>query len=567
MDEQRKLSWVVGIVVFSAFLEIVGLALVIPISKIIADFSAFTSAGWFAPIYIWIGSPDKSKTIAYFLAFFLLFYLLKNLIHYLSLRYQYKFVFGMRNRLSISLFESYMRLPFEAFSDINSSYRLNMISSEVNVFTGSVILPLIVAFADALVALFLIFFLLANEPLPTLIVMSIITGSMVVIVMLFRGSLPKLGSRRRFHETKRIQIARQAFEGFREIKIASALPSVTKEYGEHSLGSTEAVREINIISASPRIFIEFIMILALVVFAFYTLLADMAPAEAGTIIALFGLAGIRLMPSASRISGTFQQVRAARDTIDAIYQELIVHNQEIDRKDTSQPEKAAPLSFEKDIRFKGVHFVFSDRKVKLLDNVNLTFHKNKCYGLVGPSGSGKTTMIDMLIGLYDPAQGTVEVDGSSLSDCRPLWWKNIALVSQNSVMIDDTIRANIAFGVDQVDEVKMLKSIDFAGLTDLVAALPHGLNTNLGEQGAFLSGGQKQRIGIARAFYFDREVLIFDEATSALDKNTEADIIASISTMLGKRTIFIVSHGDNILTLCDEIIKLPDCTVTKGTHL
>ena len=193
-----------------------------------------------------------------------------------------------------------------------------------------------------------------------------------------------------------------------------------------------------------------------------------------------------------------------------------------------------------------------------MKNVSLKINKGEAIALIGASGAGKTTLADILLGLLTPEQGDVIVDGKSIFDHRDIWAGMVGYVPQSLFLLDDTIRNNIAFGIpeDEIDDTKVLRALDEAQLKDMVARLPQGLDTNLGEQGLKISGGQRQRIAIARALYFEPDILILDEATSALDTDTETAVMESVEALHGRKTLVIVAHRLSTIHKCDKIYEI-----------
>ena len=212
---------------------------------------------------------------------------------------------------------------------------------------------------------------------------------------------------------------------------------------------------------------------------------------------------------------------------------------------------------------KDLEFNYSQENI--LKNINIKIKKNTVIGLFGKSGSGKSTLVDLILGLRNPSKGKILIDNEKdINDLGQDWRNIIGYVPQNLYLLDDTLKKNIALGInlESIDELKILKAIKSSQLENFVKNnLDKGLETSVGERGVRLSGGQKQRIGIARALYKDPEILIFDEATSALDHDTEKKIIDTINTLKNKKTIIIISHRLSALNICDTIYELKDKTI------
>lgn len=184
--------------------------------------------------------------------------------------------------------------------------------------------------------------------------------------------------------------------------------------------------------------------------------------------------------------------------------------------------------------------------------------KGEAIALVGPSGTGKTTLADIIMGLLKPLKGDILVDGKSVFDMPDEWGKMIGYVPQNSYLIDDTIRNNVAFGVseEEIDEQKVMRALEQAQIKDFVEGLEQGVDTLVGEAGICFSGGQRQRIAIARALYDDPDILVLDEATSALDNETEKALMESIENLYGQKTMIIIAHRLSTIEKCDSVYEV-----------
>jgi ABC-type multidrug transport system fused ATPase/permease subunit len=218
------------------------------------------------------------------------------------------------------------------------------------------------------------------------------------------------------------------------------------------------------------------------------------------------------------------------------------------------------LHLEKEISLKDITFAYPDAEVNIFTDANMVVPKGKSVGIMGPSGAGKSTIVDVLLGLLHVKSGEVLCDGSNIFSNYDSWLAQIGYIPQSIYLVDESIRANIAFGIDedQIDDNRIWEVMKEAQLADFVKSLPEGLDTRIGDRGVRLSGGQRQRIGIARALYHNPEILVFDEATSALDNETEAAVMEAINSFHGKKTMVIIAHRLNTIANCDIIYEVKD---------
>jgi ABC-type multidrug transport system fused ATPase/permease subunit len=269
------------------------------------------------------------------------------------------------------------------------------------------------------------------------------------------------------------------------------------------------------------------------------------------------------MPSANRLLTALQSVRFAAAVIDLIDKELSAGLGE------RPADKGEPIHFDRDIALRDVSYLYPNAAGPSLRNITFHIGKGESIGLVGTSGAGKSTLVDVLLGLLTPTSGQILVDGKDVQDGLRNWQDLFGYVPQSIFLTDDTLRRNVAFGLrdEDIDDEAVRRALDAAQLTDLVASLPAGMSTLVGERGIRLSGGQRQRIGIARALYHNPPVLVFDEATSALDMETETGIMESISALKGSRTMIIVAHRLSTVENCDRIYRLEDGRIADDPPL
>jgi ATP-binding cassette, subfamily B, bacterial PglK len=274
-------------------------------------------------------------------------------------------------------------------------------------------------------------------------------------------------------------------------------------------------------------------------------------------LGVFGIASLRLMPSANLISTGLMKMRFSRHSISRLSADLQeLEHQELYRK-THSTTKKSKNDFQ-DFIISEAHFNYQNTKFPALRNISLKISAGESIGLIGPSGSGKTTLVDLLLGLLEPQEGDLYYNGKRLNDSLTEWRSQIAYLPQEVFLIDDTLRQNVALGVEdkKIDDLQVVQALEQARLMDHVNQLPKGVNTLLGERGVRFSGGQRQRVAIARAFYHQRSVLIMDEATSALDNYTEQEIVEEIKHFKGKKTMIVVAHRLTTVQHCDRIYKL-----------
>ena len=236
------------------------------------------------------------------------------------------------------------------------------------------------------------------------------------------------------------------------------------------------------------------------------------------------------------------------------------HQKDVDTDILFLKKEIEPMDFSKEVKLENITYRYPNTEVNILENASVSIPIGKSIGFIGPSGAGKSTTVDILLGLLEPQKGKVTVDGIDIRTNLPGWYARIGYVPQMIFMLDDTIRNNVAYGVDEkdIDEEQVWYALREAQMDEFVRGLPDGLDTSIGERGVRISGGQRQRLGIARALYTEPEIMIFDEATSALDNDTESAIMEAIERLHGKKTLVIIAHRLTTIEKCDAVYRVEE---------
>jgi ABC-type bacteriocin/lantibiotic exporter with double-glycine peptidase domain len=271
------------------------------------------------------------------------------------------------------------------------------------------------------------------------------------------------------------------------------------------------------------------------------------------------MAAFRIMPSINRIIGNVQNLRFSLPTIEKLYEECKLFTVDLENKNESF------LDFQKEIKVDNISYSYPGVAIANLSNISFSIPVGKSIGFIGGSGAGKTTLIDIILGLLSPSQGSILVDGKDIALNMRAWQNIIGYIPQDIYLTDDTMRNNIAFGLhkDEINDLWVKDALVKAELKEFIDSLPDGLDTMVGEHGVRLSGGQRQRIGIARALYHKPNVLVMDESTSSLDNTTESKVMQSINTLHGEKTIIIIAHRLSTIKYCDYIYKLKNGKIIK----
>ena len=557
VSERKKFCIVVVLSLISALFDIIGLSAIVPIFLLVSKFEDVVSDARYADLYSRLGEPNLELTLSIILMVLLGFFIIKTIFGYITLCYQYNLVFNIRARLGTDLFQKYLQITYKDFKSKNISDLLNMIANEVNIFTGSVVLPCILIATDMTLVIGIGLFLLFKYTTITALLLLIILFSVSCLIYLYRKSLPILGRLRQDKETLRINIAREGFNAFRDLKLLNIQSEFINNYSAAAQECAMAVKNINIIQSLPRFFIELILVFCVVSTIIILQVIDFDGELILPMVVTFIVASSRLLPSFSRITGSMQSVRSAIPSVERLILDFSENITSLDNSNTTAGDQFETLEL------RNINFSFEKNREKILKNLSLKIEKNRVYGILGESGSGKSTLTEIISGLLAPDSGICFVNGLATSLDDASWQKNIGLVTQSPALFDDTLQANITLGSNKVDQDKLSSSISRAGLSSIGKTPAEGLVYRLGDLGTRLSGGQKQRVGIARALYYDRNVLIFDEPTSALDKQNAKLVRDTIKDISEGKAIIIISHDRELLTICDFLFTLRDGSLVE----
>ena len=314
----------------------------------------------------------------------------------------------------------------------------------------------------------------------------------------------------------------------------------------------------------PRLSFEFSGVLILSLFTLAGLYLNYSSVELVTVLSVWAVAAIRLLPSYNRISSNLQNIVSSKSALDELTKDFINFKNEKNKKD-NLIEKESNLSTFKNIYFKNISFSYLGAEKKIIKDVNFKIKIGSKIAIIGDSGSGKTTLLDLVLGLIKPQNGEILIDEKNIENHLKGWQKNIGYVPQKIYLTDDTIKKNIAFGVpeSEINVMKIERAIRLAQLNNFINSLNRGIDTIVGEDGIKISGGQRQRIGIARALYRDPLVLVLDEATNALDEETENTLLTDLIKSNNDRTIIMVSHRQSALKDFNSILSVKNGSITQ----
>ena len=545
---------IVFMVIIGMFLETVSLGIVVPIIGILTQDNYQEKYPWIVDLF---GSLSREELISAVMVAMVFIYIVRSLFLFWSLWIQKGFSASVSGRLSQSLFSIYLRQPYMFHLQRNSSTLMRNAKNATSVVTCGVD-PFLVLLTDGLVAIAMFSLLIYVEPIGTLAVLLVFGVSTLLFQRLTRRRIDNWGYRVDYHETKILQHLQEGFGGAKDVKILGRENEFLSQHEKHLGESIRINRIYNVILTLPRSFMEIITIVGLCLLVVSMVVRDRPLSDIVPILGLFAAAAFRVMPSINRLLMATQTLIFNRSIIASVYRDFLLDSPEVNSAQRLEP-------FAKQLELKDVSFKYPTAASPSLQEVSLVVKRGEAVGFVGPSGAGKSTLVDVILGLFAPTSGVVSVDGSDVHQNLRNWQNQIGYVPQAIYLTDDTLRRNVAFGLndENIDDDLVREAIRLAQLQEFVSTLPDGLETVVGERGVRLSGGQRQRIGIARALYHKPSVLVLDEATSSLDTPTEHGVMQAVQALQGSKTVIIVAHRLSTVEYCDRLYRIEDSRITE----
>ncbi len=545
------------------FLECLGIGIILPLLSLVLDESIITKYTFVADFISLIGDPSYPNLIFILFGGLLVMFLIKNLfLLYLSWR-QSTFAYSVIANLSTRLLDTYLKQPYSFHLTRNSGNLIRNTLSEVGLYGFNFLIPGLNLVAEGLVFIGLTIMLFIIEPIGVLIVLIVVATLWFLFQKPMSKFLLKHGTLRQKYDGLRVTHVQESLGSVKDLKVLGREDEFLSAFEPLNKKWSKSGRFQQICQRIPAFALEVLAVFGLCIVVFSMILSGKEMSAIVPALGLFGAVAFRLLPSSSRILSSLQAMNFGIPVIEVLSNELKLNKQA--NRDHGLA-KDNDLVLKREIELRGVSFNYESQKKTALSDINMCVSLGQAVGLIGPSGSGKSTAVDVILGLFLPQQGNVEVDGMPILSNIRGWQNQIGYVPQTIFLIDKSIRRNIALGVspNEIDEDALQQAIKSAQLGDFVKELPEGLDSLVGERGVRLSGGQRQRIGIARALYHNPSVLVLDEATSALDTETESDIMKDVNALKGEKTIIIVAHRLSTLVNCDKLYRFDKGEIVKA---
>jgi ATP-binding cassette, subfamily B, bacterial PglK len=558
-DRRLAVGVFVGLLVGMVF-ETLSLGAIIPALALFSDSQATSRLPFASELLNKLGNPSSAMLVVGGLLAILMLYGIKALVLLRLVWQQASFLASIRQNLSRRLFETYVMQPWTFHLQRNSSELIRNATTEISMFVHGCQGAMIAA-AEACVTIGIGALLIWVEPMG-----ACVTGITLVLATwamqaTLRHRIIRWGEKRQAAEGARVQALQQGLGGAKEVKIFGREFEFLEHYRAAERQASHAI-QMQLFSAQiPRLWYELLAVAGVAALGIVLVLQGATPATLISRLGLFAVAAFRLMPSMYRLVAALQMIRFLEPAVNMLSEELALPST------PAQVNPGSRFSFKEGIYLQDVFYSYPSANQPALRGVSLAIHRGSAVGIIGESGAGKSTLIDLMLGLLDPDSGCIKVDERDIKTDLRAWQNSIGYVPQSIYLTDDTIQANVAFGVPSpsIDVDAVHRSLKAARLLEFVTNLPDGVNTLVGERGVRLSGGQRQRLGIARALYWDPPVLVLDEATSALDSDTEAGVMDAVNHLHGEKTLIIVAHRLTTVSRCDKVFRLTQGTLTPSS--
>lgn len=581
-DKKQKLQFVgLGILILiGGILETVGVSMMVPLVQGIMEPEALLENEIMRKLtdvlHIDMAGMAQNggtnRLIITMLVFIMALFVIKNAYLLFQTYVQNTFVTRNRNKMISRVMREFLNRPYEEYlgADIPTVFRL----TDSDIPTAfQLILVLIQMITEVVVSVFLCIVLVIVSPVMTLFIVVIFLGMTLLLSKLLKPRLNAIGRKNQEIQSRIAKWRIQSIYGLKDVKVLNREEFFVRNYYESGSIGANVARNYAVLNNLPRLSIETIFIVSMLAFIMVYLLGGGNMNVLIPQLSAFAVAAVRIMPSTNRINTYISEIAYSQPCLDYLYENLN-ESMKMDvngsvtgyqGKEKSVPKEKAVLRDK--IVLDHITFAYPGTDKNIFTDAHMEVKRGQSVGIMGPSGVGKSTIVDILLGLLHAKEGSITWDGKNIFDDYEAWLAQIGYIPQSIYLVDESIRDNIAFGIDadKIDEKRIWEVLEEAQLKEFVEELPEGLDTTIGDRGVRISGGQRQRIGIARALYHDPEILVFDEATSALDNDTEKAVMDAVNSFHGKKTMVIIAHRLNTIAKCDVIYKVENEKIIQSS--
>jgi ATP-binding cassette subfamily C protein len=549
---------IVMVNILSSLLEVVGIGLILPFMKIIADPTIIERTGLYMKLHQLLGAPAHGTFIIYVGSAFAGYMVFKNGALLVLWQLQTRQFNAMQVGLSKRLMNGYLHGPYVEHLRSNSADIMKAVTGDLQNLFFLVLSPMFITISETMVAVGIAMVLIFAAPTDSLVALVVLLVLFAAFYLLTQQRMRSVGREGQLHVANYMRITNQAIGGIADVKMCNAQHFYIDAFTTHVSGYLSKQLVSSFFARFPRYAVEALFGVAVTAFILLSLGRGMPPSDIVALVGLFAVAAMRLLPSINRIVIALANIKQYAYCVELVQNDINRFAPKAGRVDKTHLQHKDPFTFNNNITFEAIGYTYPGTQSPVVQNISFEINKGECVALAGESGSGKTTLANIVLGLLEPTMGSVMVDGHDIHQNSTAWQRQIGYVPQSVYLCDGTIRANVAFGIaaDAIDDERVWSALTKSMLAEHVRQLPQQLEAMVGERGIALSGGQRQRLGIARALYRNPAVLVLDEATSALDGKTEVEIGETVAKLRGEVTAIVIAHRPSTIRQSDRVIYL-----------
>lgn len=556
--EKIRLAGLFILILIGSFAELLGVSVFLPFIQVLMDQNSVNEDETLSFIFHTFHFGSVEQFLIAIAVVIGVVYIGKNLYLTFMQNQMLKFSYQTRMGLATRLLTTYMREPYTFYLNKNTAELQRNLQYDTGQFMG-LINAALQLLAETAVIICLGLYLFDTSHSITAVIMGLLVLCVGTFFIISKKVSRKLGRQNEGYNAQLYQWINQSIGGIKEVKVLNREKFFIDSYRSVYKKLIKGAKDNELLATIPKYIVETVCIVGMLIAIIVKMTFGRKDFGAFVVqLSAFAVAAFRLLPSVGKVNAYINTIMYSISSLDLIYKDL----KEIEGAAATELEvrdgETDKWDLNKEVEIKDITYRYPNSTNEVLSKVNLTIHKGETVALIGSSGAGKTTLADILLGLLEPVEGVIYADGRNIFEHMNEWHGLLGYIPQTIYLSDDTIRNNVAFGIyeDKIDDKAVEAALKKAQLYDFVQTLPEGVNTFVGDKGVRLSGGQRQRIGIARALYYDPEILVLDEATSALDNETEQAVMEAIDGLKGIKTMVIIAHRLTTIRNADSIYEI-----------
>ena len=558
--EKIRLAGVFLLILIGSFMELLGVSVFLPFIQVLMEPERVQSEVSLRHVYEMFHFQSTDQFLIALGGMICIVYILKNSYLTIMQNAMLKFSYTTRMQLATKLLSTYMAEPYTFHLNRNISELQRSLQYDTGQFMQLINASLQVL-AEIAVVMCLGVYLFYTSPTISIVILGLIVVCVGFFTLLSRKYSRRIGKQNEAYNAQLYQWINQSLGGIKEVKVLNRESFFVDSYKDVYKKLIKGAKNNEMLATIPKYILETVCIVGMIIAVIVKLLWGRRDLTAFVVqMSAFAVASFRLLPSVGKINAYVNSIMYCRPALDLIYDDLKAIEDYVPEEQEEVKDKVETWHLKEKIELRNISYTYDNADKEVLINVELTIHKGETIALIGSSGAGKTTLADVFLGLLIPQKGHILVDGKNIYDHMDFWHHMLGYIPQSIYLSDDTIRNNVAFGIrnEDIDDAAVEEALKKAQLYDFVQTLDKGMNTFVGDRGVRLSGGQRQRIGIARALYYDPEILVLDEATSALDNETETAVMEAIESLKGLKTMVIIAHRLTTIRNADQIYEVTE---------